>query len=148
MKVSTTRFGEIQVREEDIIHFPSGLIGFPELKRYAIIDHPGGGPFRWLQAIDSPERAFVITDPLIFFPDYKVSVTAESLKEISIKDPSDGIVVVILVVPGDPWRITANLQGPIVINAKDRMAMQLVLSAPEYSTKHLLFQKEEVPQGT
>jgi len=146
MRVKTTRFGEIEVRKEDIITFPRGLIGFPGLRQYVVIDHPGGGPFRWLQSIENPGIAFVITDPLIFFPDYRVPVTAEELAEIKIKDPAEGVVVVILVVPKDPRRITANLQGPIVINVKDRLAMQLVLNVPEYTTKHYLFATEEIPQ--
>ena len=148
MKVQTTRFNEIEVNEKDILFFPNGLIGFPDVKKYVIVDHPGEGPFKWLQSVDDPQRAFVITDPLIFFPEYKVAVHAEHLSEIKVDNPEDGIVVVILVVPGDPWRITANLQGPVVINAKERLGMQMVLNDPVYTTKHTLFQKEEVPQGT
>jgi flagellar assembly factor FliW len=148
MKVPTTRFGEISVREEDVLRFPRGLIGFPDMTRYAIVDHPGDGPFQWLQSLDRPDVAFVITDPLLFFPDYTVPVTPEELGEIGIGSPEEGVVVVILVVPRDPYGITANLQGPLVINARDRLAMQLVLSVPEYTTKHLIFAKEEVPQGT
>ena len=147
MKVSTTRFGEIEVREEDIITFQRGLIGFPDSRQYVMIDHPGG-PFRWMQSLDQPQTAFVITDPLIFFPDYRVPVETDELQEIRIQDAADGVVVVILVVPRDPYAITANLQGPVVINTKERLGMQLVLNVPEYTTKHVIFAKEEVPQGT
>lgn len=147
MKVPTTRFGELEVNEKDILVFPRGLIGFPTLTRYAVIDHPSGGPFKWLQAIDRPQTAFAITDPLIFFPDYTVAVHPEELNAIRIDSPEEGVVVVILVVPGDPWRITANLQGPLVINTAERLGMQLILSNPEYTTRHPLFTKEEVPQG-
>ncbi len=148
MKFETTRFGEVEIREEDIITFPRGLIGFPDIKRYAVVDHPGEGPFKWLQAIDDPQRAFVITDPLLFFPEYTVAVKPEDLDSIRIRNVADGIVVVILVVPGDPWRITANLQGPVVINTKECLGMQLVLNQPEYTTKHLLFTKEEAAEAT
>lgn len=148
MKVQTTRFNEIEVNEKDILIFPNGLIGFPDVKKYVIVDHPGEGPFKWLQSVDDPQRAFVITDPLLFFPEYKVAVRSEQMSEIKVANPDDGIVVVILVVPGDPWRITANLQGPVVINTKERLGMQIVLNDPDYNTKHALFSKEEVPQGT
>ena len=147
MKISTTRFGELEVQEKDIISFPRGLIGFPETTRYVVIDHPGGGPFRWLQSLDKPETAFAITDPLLFFPDYRVPVATEDLSPIEIEDPSAGVVIVILVVPHDPWKITANLQGPVVINTEKRLGMQVILSVPEYTTKHCIFAKEGVPQG-
>ena len=57
------------------------------------------------------------------------------------------LVIVILVVPRDPWGITANLQGPLVINTRERLGIQLVLNVPEYTTRHLVFAKEGVPQG-
>ena len=147
MKIATTRFGEIEVREEDIVAFPRGLIGFPQAQRYVLLDHPGGGPFRWLQSTDSPPTAFVVTDPLLFFPEYRVPVSPDELREIHIAEPGDGVVVVILVVPRDPYGITANLQGPVVINTVARLGVQLVLNVPEYGTKHPIFAKEGVPQG-
>ena len=96
----------------------------------------------------SPEKAFAITDPVLFFPHYLAPVTAEELGEIGIESPEDGVLAVILAVPRGPCCITANLLGPLVINAKERLAMQLVLNVPEYTTKHRIFAQEEVPQGT
>ena len=139
LKLNTTRFGNVEVDDGKILTFPFGLIGFPAIKRYALLDHPGGGPFQWLQAVDVPELAFVVTDPRLFFQGYAVPVRSEQLEAIGICEASEGIVVVILVVPKDPQRITANLMGPIVINLAERLACQLVLDHPGYGTRHALF---------
>ncbi len=143
VKFATTRFGELELPPERIISFPRGLIGFPHVLRFALIDHPGGGPFQWLQAVDFPELAFVVADPSLFFSGYSVAVSREELRSIGIERIDEGVVVVILVVPGDPRKITANLIGPIVINLRDRLARQLVLDAPEYTTRHYIFPQEE-----
>src|SRR6266545_824568 len=111
--IPTTRFGVLEVPEDHVLTFPQGLIGFPDVHRYARVANPRGGPFEWLQALDVPSLAFVITDPRLFFPDYTVPVRPEDLKSIGMESVEEGAVVVILVVPGEPSRITANLQGPI-----------------------------------
>jgi flagellar assembly factor FliW len=143
VKFQTTRFGELDLPPDRIIDFPQGIIGFSEVRRFSLVDNPGGGPFQWLQAVDVPNLAFVITDPRIFFPDYRVPVRAEELRPIGIESVDDGAVVVILVVPQDPRGITANLQGPIVINLRDRLARQLVLDVPGYGTRHPIFRDAE-----
>ncbi|MGH2627469.1 MAG: flagellar assembly protein FliW, partial [Anaerolineales bacterium] len=82
----------------------------------------------------------------LFFEDYHVPVKEEELRSIGIERIDDGVVVVILVVPREPRRITANLMGPIVINARDRLARQLVLEVPGYTTRHPIFPSED-PAG-
>ncbi len=139
MKVKTTRFGEIEAAEGDIFLFPEGLLGFPDIRSYVLLENKKGGPFRWLQSTEIPSLAFVVCDPAIFFPEYRVKVRAEDLASLDLSDVAAGIVLVILTVPGDPKEITANLQGPLVFNREKRMARQLVLSEPGLTTRHNLF---------
>ena len=147
VKIATTRFGDLDLPDEKVITFPKGLIGFAQVRRFVVLDHPGGGPFQWLQAVDVPELAFVVTDPTLFFRDYQVPVKSEELRSIGIESMDEGVVVVILVVPKDPKGITANLQGPIVINVARRLARQFVLDMPQYTTKHPIFPEKGVPQA-
>ena len=139
VKFRTTRFGELDLPPERIFEFPQGLIGFSEVRRFALVENPKGGPFEWLQAVEFPDLAFVVTDPLFFFPEYRVPVRVEDLKGIGAESVNDAVVVVILVVPRDPRGITANLQGPVVINLRTRMGCQLVLDVPGYTTSHPIF---------
>ena len=140
MRIETTRFGTVELPEDRVIRFPRGLIGFPQITRYVLIDHPGGGPFRWLQAVDAPALAFAVTDPRIFFPDYRVPVSREELEAIGLEDPAEAAVIVILVVPSRPEGITANLLGPVVINPRARVGAQLILDSTTYTTRHPIFQ--------
>src|SRR6478609_2678770 len=74
MDIATTRFGRLEVNEERIITFPHGLLGFPQHQRFALIQTGEENYFFWLQSVDEPSLAFVVTDPSIFFKDYEVPI--------------------------------------------------------------------------
>jgi flagellar assembly factor FliW len=139
VKCHSTRFGSFEVRDESILTFPSGLLGFPEQQRYVILDHDTEAPFKWLQSVEEPALAFVILDPALFHPGYHIDVPADALTEIRAGEREDLAVVVILTIPSDdPGRITANLRGPLVISHKTKLGKQLVLSE-DVPTRHPLF---------
>ncbi len=139
MKCTSTRFGTFEVRDESILAFPSGLLGFSEQQRYVILDHDTEAPFKWLQSVEEPALAFVIMDPSLFHPSYHIDVPNDALAEIEAKEREDLVLVVVLTIPSDdPGRITANLRGPLVISHKTKLGKQLVLSE-DFPTRHPLF---------
>ena len=145
MKSLSTRFGSFEVRDESILTFPSGLLGFPEQQRYVILDHDTEAPFKWLQSTEEPSLAFVILDPAMVYPDYHIDVPANALAEIRAKEKDELALVVILTIPSDdPGRITANLRGPLVISHQTKLGKQVVLSE-DFPTRHPLFPVSESP---
>ena len=74
MKITTTRFGTVQIRENSIIKMPFGMLGFPDKKKFVILQHKDNSPFFWYQSVDDPKLAFVITNPFIFKPDYQIDL--------------------------------------------------------------------------
>ncbi len=136
MKFQTTRFGEIEVPEGEVLEFPEGLVGLGDLRRFALVPHPKGGPVCWLQSLEEPGLAWVVADPVLFFPEYRVKVRSEDLEPVRLADVSSGRVLVILTVR--PGEVTANLQGPLVLNPQARLARQLVISEPGVTTRHSL----------
>ncbi|MCZ7587060.1 MAG: flagellar assembly protein FliW [Deltaproteobacteria bacterium] len=137
--IRTNRFGEIAYDPDKALYFPGGLLGFPDSARYVVLDHEEDSPFKWLQSIDETELAFVIADPLVFFPDYKAHIRKEELASLNIHNLADAVVFVILSLHGTPMDMTANLQGPIIVNAESRVGRQFVLKESDYKTKHPLF---------
>ena len=138
MTIDTTRFGPVEIDPEAIITLPKGLIGFPTAKRFALLEYKPGHPFRWLQSLDDPSLAFLVMDPLGFFPDYEVELTDEDARSLKLKDPKDALVLTTISVRQSPLTLTTNLLGPVVIGLKTRKAMQVVLDADRYSTRHPL----------
>lgn len=139
MRIETTRFGPMDINARMLIHFPDGLLGFPDVKNYIIFDHDQDAPFKWLQATDEPALAFVITDPFLFVPDYQVEIEEQDLQALSVSDSSQLSTFIILTIPaGQPTRMTANLKGPVLVNGENRWAKQLVLTTSLYHTRHPL----------
>jgi flagellar assembly factor FliW len=136
MEIATTRFGRLDVEDERIITFPRGLLGFPSHTRFALIQTGDENYFFWLQCVDEPQLAFVVTDPSIFFKDYEVPIKDETQAEIALSDPAHAQVFVICNKVED-W-LTGNLLGPIVVNAQNRMGQQVVLTDKKWTTRQPL----------
>jgi len=140
VEIKTTRFGQVEIDEHLIITVPDGILGFEDLKRYIILDHfDKESPFKWFQSVEDPSLAFVITDPLVFVPEYKAKISKEEVNSIELSDAGKALIVVIVNIKRDHSEITVNLQGPIVINAEKKLAKQVVIREGEYSVRHTIF---------
>ena len=136
MIIQTSRFGGIEVDDQRFLNFPRGLLGFPDDQEFALIQTGENSAFYWMQAVHRPELAFVVCDPRLFAPDYKVSIKADDLTQIGLADTGGSQVFVIVNKVDD--MLTGNLQGPLVINVATRVGKQLVLSEKRYSTRYPL----------
>jgi flagellar assembly factor FliW len=135
MKVNTKAFGHIDVDERQKINFPQGLFGFEDFKDYVLLDAEHQ-PFFWLQSLDDHEIAFILINPFLFRPDYEVNINNEDLSEIDINTPENALIFAIITIPQDGSSMTANLQGPLVINKDKMKGMQAILADVRWKTKH------------
>jgi flagellar assembly factor FliW len=136
MEVRTTRFGVIEIAEDRVITFPSGVLGFPEHRRYCLLQPGDDACFFWLQSLDDANLAFVVTDPTLFVSEYSVPIRAEQMTTLGLKSLGDAQVFVIVNKVED--QLTGNLQGPLVINTVDRVGEQMVLAEKRWTTRHPL----------
>jgi flagellar assembly factor FliW len=134
VKVATKAYGLIDVDERQKIVFPYGLFGFEELKDYILLDAERQ-PFYWLQSMEEEQVAFILVNPFLFRPDYEVNISNEELAEIGIRSPEKALILSIVTIPGDS-PMTANLQGPLIINRDNRTGKQAVLSDARWKTRH------------
>lgn len=133
MKIISSRFGEIEVDDQRVMTFPKGLLGFPEDRRYVLIEAGEDSYFWWLQSVDKPDLSFIVTDPMLFIPTYKVPVKAEQIDQLNLDTIDDAQVLVIVNKRGET--LTGNLQGPLVVNVKNCIGEQLVLSDRRFTTR-------------
>lgn len=136
MEVRTTRFGVIEIAEDRVITFPSGMLGFPEHRRYCLLQPGDDACFFWLQCLDDADLAFVVTDPTLFLSEYSVPIRAEQMGSLGLQSLDDAQVFVIVNKVND--ELTGNLQGPLVINTVDRVGEQMVLAEKRWTTRHPL----------
>jgi flagellar assembly factor FliW len=134
VKVTTKAYGLIDVDERQRITFPAGLFGFESFREYVLLD-ADRQPFYWLQSLDVEEVAFILVNPFLFRPDYEVDISDDEMREIGVSSPEKALIFSIVTIPaGAP--MTANLQGPLIINRETRMGRQAVLADPRWKTKH------------
>jgi flagellar assembly factor FliW len=130
----TKAYGLKDVDERQQISFPVGLFGFEYIKDYVLLD-ADRQPFYWLQSIQVEQVAFILINPFLFRPDYEVDISDEELGEIGISNPEEALIFTIVTMPAKGG-MTANLQGPLIINRELRIGKQAILSDPRWNTKH------------
>jgi flagellar assembly factor FliW len=133
MLLDTTRFGQIEVDQTRIINFPKGLLGFPSYTGYVLIEPGPDSYFWWLQSTQTPDLAFVVTDPSLFVPSYRVPLKPEQMQELAITKLEEAQVFVIVNKRGN--QLTGNLQGPLVVHVERKVGEQLVLSDRRFTTR-------------
>jgi flagellar assembly factor FliW len=137
LKIPTTRFGIIEVPEDQLIHLPLGMIGFPNHQRYVFVEHKKGSPFVWFQSVDDESLAFVLADPLLVRPDYEIQISPEDRQALELNETCAGLqpMVVVNITPANPVQITANLLGPIIFNMPKKLGKQIIVYQVAYSTQ-------------
>jgi flagellar assembly factor FliW len=136
MEVPTTRFGMIDVAEDRIITFDKGLLGFPGRTKFCLLEPGDDACFFWLQSVEQPDLAFVVTDPSFFVRDYTVPIREDQAKALGLEKLEDAQVFVIVNKIAD--QLTGNLQGPLVIDTTNRIGEQFVLADKRWTTREPL----------
>lgn len=139
MIVQSTRFGELDVAEEQVLDFPQGVLGFPEEKKFAFMEYKPDSPFYFLQSVTDADLTFLMIDPFKFFNDYEFAMDDELLAEIGLSDENPPLVFNIASVKDALEHMTVNLAAPVLVNARDRKAVQLVIEKTEFPLRYPLF---------
>ena len=139
MLIQTSRFGEIEVEENQIISLPSGLVGFSEDRRFVIREDDAAAPFLWLQSVDNNGLAFVMIEPHVSVSNYELELTQEHLNKLDAKNIEELRVFVLVTMAKEMKNVTINLQGPLLFNPEKRLGLQFIIPDGKYSTRHLLF---------
>ncbi len=134
MEKINTRFGEVEYDPENLLHFPAGLIGLPNLRHFIVMPNKKQGPLFWIQSVDDPEIAFVLTDPTNFFLDYLAVPDTSERQSLHLEDNDEYFVLTVVTVPPDQ-NITLNLAAPILFAAKTNRAIQVILEGTNYSSR-------------
>lgn len=144
MTVNTTRFGEIEIQQNEIITFEHGIPGFEEETEFVVMPYAEDSPFFLLQSAKTNFLAFLMTDPFKFFADYEFNLDDDSIQELGIEQAEDIAIFSLVTVRGQNVRdMTANLVAPLVINVKNNCGRQIVLEKSPYKTQHRVFKEGE-----
>jgi len=138
--VRSRRFGTFDVPRERILHFSQGLIGFPSCRRYVILEHRQGSPFKWMLSIDNPELGFAVASPYELVADYCPPI--ELAARLLATDPTEVALFVIVTIPPDPTRMTVNLMAPVAVDLRTNTARQIILDDPRFPSSYALLSQQ------
>ena len=143
-KINTLRFGELEIEEQDVVRFADGIPAFEDEHEFVVLPYEEGTPYMFLQSMATPELAFLMTDPFVFFPDYSFELDDENMDKLEIKTMDDVLVCTLISIPRSGVAdMTTNLLAPVVINRHTMQAKQIVLEKTQYTTKHRLFPEKK-----
>ncbi|MBQ7613175.1 MAG: flagellar assembly protein FliW [Spirochaetaceae bacterium] len=135
MKIETKTMGIVEIRDTQIITMPEGFYGFENFTQFALLDSEQP-PFFWMQSMEDKTLAFIVIDPFLFRPDYELDIDDNTLSKIEASSPENILVFALVTIPQDGSPITANLQGPLVINKQNKKGLQVVVAGEQWKTKH------------
>ena len=134
MKTIETRFGEVEYDPSHVLNFPEGLVGLDQCKNFLVMPNKKQGPLFWIQCVDDPAFAFVVTDPTNFFLDYMVVPDDNERQKLGIDAKGECFVLAIVSI-SEEKEITLNLSGPILYAPETNKGLQVILEDPRYDTR-------------
>ena len=140
MILETAKFGKVEVNDNYIFDFVEPIIGYENIKHFALIDCDEKSPFKWLQAIEDLSLAMPVTIPAYFGIEYKFYIPDDKVELLEAKEATDILSLNITNVPnGAPQNATVNLLAPVVVNINNKKALQLILSDTNFPVRYRLF---------
>jgi flagellar assembly factor FliW len=133
-KVEASPIELSELGPESIITFPQGLVGQPNWKRFVLVTEDDNDSVGVLQSVDDHGLSLMVISPKRLVPEYVVVLTPTEWTTLGLADDQQPVVLTTLSTHGE--QISANLLGPLVINPRNRQAMQIVLADTAYSTRY------------
>lgn len=141
MELITKCHGKIEYSEDEVIYFKKGIPGFQDLKKFILFPVAENDFFSVLHSIEDNNIGFIVTSPFGIKKDYEIELNDAIVKELSIKEEKDVLIVNTVALNSDVKKITSNLKAPIVINIKDKLGEQIILNDERYEIKYPLFKE-------
>ena len=142
MQLETARFGSLEVAPDAVITFTQPILGFQDYRRFVVL--PGPSDYLWwLQSTESGDLAFILMDPAVVVPDYRIEIRPAELSELAVTSIGELDVYTLVVVPEDKRKVRTNLRAPVLVNPKLRLAKQALLDHSDYPIQFFLAQPQQ-----
>lgn len=139
--VYETRFGEVSLREDRLITFTNGLLGFNDCTTFGLTKLPNTdeSPIMLLQCVNEPEIGFLVAEPKSLGLDMKAEDISKAVKEAGMSEESTQALVILTMYDQEgSYYLTANMRAPLLVDSRSRQARQHILTNKEYTTQHKL----------
>jgi len=128
MLIENLFIGDKKISDQEIIHFPNGIIGFENYTKFIISENPNFKPFSWLISLDQEDFALPLVNPFLLIREYQMQFPTELTRELK-ENGNHFEVFCIVSLQGEHGGATLNLKGPILIDHMNKRGKQIVLNA-------------------
>lgn len=143
MKADTRMFGEIDIDDSKIIRLEQGIVGFPDMKNFALIfdaDRGEQSVIKWFQSMDDPVFAMPVLEPHVMAEDYAPVISDELCGMLGGLNQENVFLLVTVTVPEKIEEISINLKAPIIINTDNNQAAQVIMEE-DYPVKYKIYDR-------
>lgn len=138
MIIKTRILGDLEVSPDSILHMPQGMLGINTCKEFILLDNDASPSLKWLQSVNEPDLAFIVANPMDFFPEYDIELSDDDMDFLELDALDDVAVVTTVSFDKDSGFLTTNLMGPIIMNSRIFRAKQIVVQDDRYTTRHII----------
>jgi flagellar assembly factor FliW len=133
-----TRFGDFESDPRNALHFPVGIPGFEQCRRFVVLSSTAMAPVECLHAVDGPPASFLVIDPRLVLPDYRCMLSGPDKERLGVTDDRQPLLWLSIVTVLDDNSASVNLRAPIVINPERMTGFQVVPYDSLYPVKFML----------
>jgi flagellar assembly factor FliW len=141
-----TANGQKHQSPKNVICLPFGLLGFEDVKNYALLANPAEAPLMWLQMLEGAKQSFRVVPASVVLPEYQPDISDQDVEFLGLTGPADAVVFNIVTLR--EGRATVNLKGPVVINRHSMVGKQVIPNnAGRFDPQHVLSTAKPAPNG-
>lgn len=147
-RVIESRLGPREIRLDKVIRFPRGIIGFEHLRDFTLLQIAEGAALLVLQSMEDPTLGLLVADPYSFVSDFSLRVSDAEQLLLKARSAEDlAVLVTASIPPGKPEETALNLLGPILINHRARVGLQVPQTEHAGPSKFYIRETESARKG-
>ncbi|WP_437559986.1 flagellar assembly protein FliW [Acidithiobacillus sulfuriphilus] len=128
MSMQATRFGPLDIDDEQIWTCAAPMPGFEDLRRFALLHVADQGPFLWLQSLEEPLISFLLVEGRHFALDY-------TGRPPFLRAEGSCITLVMVILPRQPEEgLQANALAPLCFQPESRRFGQWIVDTQQSGT--------------
>jgi len=133
---ATAQLGTVKIDPSSLINFSEGIPGFEQFTHYLILTIEKYVPFQWLQSIEEPKLSLPIIQPALLYPEYNPTISFRDLQMVKLERFEDAEIYFITTIGQQPNDVTVNLRAPLVVNRKERLGKQCIVTETSFSLRY------------
>jgi flagellar assembly factor FliW len=118
-----------------VIEMRGGLLGFPDMTRFALIKMNNEGLVYRLQSLESEAVNFVVVPAMPFFPNYSPVVDDDVADRFNLAAGADVLVLLIVTLGESFKQSTVNLMAPVLLDPARQVAEQVIIENADLSVR-------------